>query len=41
MVEPIQGEAGVVVPKDGYLRQVKEVCEKNNVSPYLYKCIHV
>jgi ornithine--oxo-acid transaminase len=31
MVEPIQGEAGVVVPDDGYLRKVKEMCEKYNV----------
>jgi ornithine--oxo-acid transaminase len=31
MVEPIQGEAGVVVPDDGYLRAVRELCTKNNV----------
>lgn len=31
MVEPIQGEAGVVVPKDGYLRGVRELCTKYNV----------
>jgi ornithine--oxo-acid transaminase len=31
MVEPIQGEAGVVVPDDGYLRSVKEMCESYNV----------
>lgn len=31
MVEPIQGEAGVVVPDDGYLRKVKDLCEKYNV----------
>ena len=31
MVEPIQGEAGVVVPDDGYMREVKKVCEKHNV----------
>lgn len=31
MVEPIQGEAGVVVPYDGYLRDVKALCEKHNV----------
>jgi len=30
-VEPIQGEAGVVVPPDGYLREVKELCEKHRV----------
>lgn len=31
MVEPIQGEAGVVVPSDGYLRSVRELCTKHNV----------
>ncbi|RWS29675.1 ornithine aminotransferase-like protein [Leptotrombidium deliense] len=31
MVEPIQGEAGVVVPNDGYLRKVREICTKHNV----------
>ncbi|XP_011058062.1 PREDICTED: ornithine aminotransferase, mitochondrial isoform X3 [Acromyrmex echinatior] len=31
MVEPIQGEAGVVVPKNGYLRGIRELCTKNNV----------
>lgn len=31
MVEPIQGEAGVVVPSDGYLREVKELCEAHRV----------
>lgn len=31
MVEPIQGEAGVVVPSDGYLTKVRELCTKYNV----------
>jgi len=31
MVEPIQGEAGVVVPKDGYLKGVRELCSRYNV----------
>lgn len=31
MVEPIQGEAGVVVPDDGYLRGVRKLCTKRNV----------
>ena len=31
MVEPIQGEAGVFVPDEGYLTGVREICTKNNV----------
>jgi len=31
LVEPIQGEGGVVVPPAGYLKKAKELCEKNNV----------
>jgi ornithine--oxo-acid transaminase len=31
MVEPIQGEAGVVVPDDGYLAGVRKLCTKYNV----------
>jgi len=31
MVEPIQGEAGVVLPDDGYLNGVREICNRYNV----------
>jgi ornithine--oxo-acid transaminase len=31
LVEPIQGEAGVVVPDNGYLKKAKEICEEANV----------
>ncbi len=31
MLEPLQGEAGVVMPPDGYLKKVAEICKKNNV----------
>lgn len=31
LVEPIQGEGGVIVPKEGYLKKAKEICQKNNV----------
>ena len=31
MLEPLQGEAGVIVPPKGYLRQVSEICTRNNV----------
>jgi ornithine--oxo-acid transaminase len=31
MLEPIQGEAGVNIPPEGYLRQVRDLCVQNNV----------
>ncbi|SDW79763.1 ornithine--oxo-acid transaminase [Lutibacter oricola] len=31
LVEPIQGEAGVYVPSEGYLTKAKEICEKHGV----------
>ena len=31
MLEPIQGENGVVIPPDGYLKKVAEICKENNV----------
>ena len=31
LVEPIQGEAGVIVPPEGYLREVAKICRENNV----------
>ena len=31
MVEPIQGEAGVVIPTDGYLKGVRALCDQYNV----------
>ena len=31
MVEPIQGEAGVVVPHEGYLKGIRDLCTKHNV----------
>src|SRR5512138_1198568 len=31
MVEPIQGEAGILVPPDGYLKRCEELCRKNDV----------
>ena len=31
LAEPIQGEAGVIIPPDGYLRQVREICSRHNV----------
>lgn len=31
LLEPIQGEAGVIIPPDGYLRAVRRLCDRNNV----------
>ncbi len=31
LVEPIQGEGGVIVPPDGYLKSVRKICDRNNV----------
>jgi ornithine--oxo-acid transaminase len=31
LVEPIQGEAGIIVPPEGYLREAAAICRKNNV----------
>ncbi len=31
LVEPIQGEAGIIVPPKGYLKKVREICTRNNV----------
>jgi len=31
ILEPIQGEAGVIVPPPGYLKSVRDLCDQNNV----------
>ncbi|HKY54766.1 MAG TPA: ornithine--oxo-acid transaminase [Anaerolineales bacterium] len=31
LIEPIQGEGGVIIPPAGYLKDVAEICKKNNV----------
>lgn len=31
LVEPIQGEAGIIIPPEGYLREAARICKENNV----------
>ncbi len=31
LVEPIQGEAGIIIPREGYLQAAAEICRTNNV----------
>ncbi|SDH82835.1 ornithine--oxo-acid transaminase [Aneurinibacillus thermoaerophilus] len=31
LTEPIQGEAGIVMPPEGFLKQAREICKQNNV----------
>ncbi len=31
LVEPIQGEAGIIIPPEGYLKQAEELCRSSNV----------
>ncbi len=31
LIEPIQGEGGVVIPPDGYLKGVEKICKENNI----------
>ena len=31
LLEPIQGEGGVIIPPEGYLKQVSQICKSNNV----------
>ncbi len=31
LIEPIQGEAGVIIPPEGYLKKARSICDKNNM----------
>ena len=35
IIEPIQGEAGVIIPPDGYLKAVRAICDKYGVAMIL------
>jgi len=35
LIEPIQGEAGVIIPPDGYLKRVREICTQHNITMIL------
>lgn len=32
LVEPIQGEAGIIIPPEGYLREVRRICTEQNIA---------
>ncbi len=32
LVEPIQGEAGIIIPPDGYLREVRRICTEHGIA---------
>jgi ornithine--oxo-acid transaminase len=32
LVEPIQGEAGIIIPPDGYLREVRRICTEHDIA---------
>lgn len=31
LLEPVQGEAGIIIPPEGYLKEVQKICKENNV----------
>lgn len=31
LLEPVQGEAGIIIPPEGYLKEVERICKQNNV----------
>lgn len=38
LVEPVQGEAGIIIPPEGYLKKVSEICTRKNVL-FIADCI--
>ena len=37
LVEPIQGEAGIRVPEQGWLQELRELCDENNILLILHE----
>lgn len=31
LLEPIQGEAGIIIPPEGYLKEIEKICKENNI----------
>lgn len=32
MVEPVQGEGGIIIPPEGYLKEARKICDRHNVA---------
>ena len=41
MMEPIQGEGGIIIPPEGFLKEVREVCTQNNILGMIHYMRHI